>query len=76
MSTERTFEESLKLLEEIVEKLEDQNTSLEEAMILFGDGVRLSDECAQKLENAKQSVHALIEKDGKMEKVEFVGDEE
>ena len=76
MKTERTFEESLKLLEEIVEKLEDQSTSLEEAMKLFGEGVSLSGECAKKLENAKQSVYALIEKDGKIEKVEFSNDEE
>lgn len=76
MNTERTFEEALKHLEEIVEKLEDQNTPLEEAIKLFGEGVALSEECAKKLENAKQSVHALLEKDGKMEKVEFVRDEE
>lgn len=76
MNTDRTFEESLSLLEEIVEKLEDQNTSLEEAIKLFGEGVALSDECSQKLEGAKQSVNALIEKNGKIEKVEFAHDAE
>jgi len=76
MSAERTFEESLTLLEEIVEKLEDQNTPLEEAMRLFGEGVALSEECAKKLEGAKQSVQSLLEKDGKMQKVEFERDEE
>lgn len=76
MNAERTFEESLKLLEKIVEKLEDQNTSLEDAMNLFKEGVTLSEECAKKLENAKQSVYSLIEKDGKMEKVEFINDDE
>ena len=49
---------------------------MEEAIKLFGEGVALSEECAKKLENAKQSVHALLENDGKMEKVEFVRDEE
>lgn len=76
MNKERTFEESLKLLEEIVEQLEDQNTPLEKAMELFSLGVTLSDECSKKLENAKQSVHSLIENNGKMEKVEFSGDEQ
>lgn len=76
MSKERTFEESLKLLEEIVEKLEDQNTSLDDAMKLFSEGVMLSEECSKKLETVKQSVYSLIEKNGKMEKVEFSEDEQ
>ena len=76
MSSNRTFEESLELLEKIVAKLEDQNTSLDEAMKLFSKGVALSDECAEKLENAKQSVRVLIEKNGEMVKVEFAENEE
>ena len=76
MNSNRTFEESLELLEKIVAKLEDQNTSLDEAMKLFGDGVALSEECAEKLENAKQTVRLLVEKNGKMEKVEFSENEE
>ena len=76
MNKERTFEQSLELLEEIVEKLESQNTSLDEALKLFGDGVTLSEECSKKLDSAKQSVYSLIEKDGKMEKVEFSADEQ
>jgi len=45
-------------------------------MRLFGEGVALSEECAKKLEGAKQSVQSLLEKDGKMQKVEFERDEE
>ena len=69
--SERSFEESIKQLEEIVRKLEDQNTTLDEAMKLFETGVALSNDCAAKLENAKQAVNVLLERDGKMEKVEF-----
>ncbi len=76
MEKERNFEQSLAMLEEIVAKLEDQNTPLEEAMELFGQGVALADECSKKLEKAKQSVSVLIEKDGEMKKEEFVPDEE
>ena len=76
MSNARTFEESLTLLEKIVAKLEDQNTSLDEAMKLFSEGVALSNECSEKLETAKQSVQVLIEQNGKMEKVEFTENEE
>lgn len=76
MKQERSFEESIRLLEDIIKKLEDQDTPLEEAMQLFQQGVALSDECSKKLENAKQSVSALIEKNGEMQKEEFLPDEE
>ncbi|MBQ6946921.1 MAG: exodeoxyribonuclease VII small subunit [Clostridia bacterium] len=76
MKENRTFEQSMTLLEEIVAKLENQDTPLEEAMELFRQGVELSDECAQKLEQAKQSVSVLIEKNGVMTKEEFASDEE
>ncbi len=72
---ERTFEESIEMLENIVSKLESQDTSLEEAMKLFQTGVELSSECSKKLENAKQAVHALIEQDGQMKKEEFISDD-
>ncbi len=71
MKQEMTFEQSLEMLEKIITKLESQDTTLEEAMSLFEQGVKLSDECAKKLENAKQAVSILIEKDGQMKKEEF-----
>lgn len=75
MSEEKSFEESIALLEEIVAKLESRDTPLEDAMQLFQQGVALSDECAKKLEQAKQSVSALIEKNGEMVEEEFSSDE-
>lgn len=75
MSKEKTFEESLALLEQIINKLEDQETPLEEAMALFGEGVALSSECAKKLEDAKQAVHILVSGNGEMTKEEFLPDE-
>ena len=76
MNKERTFEESIGLLEEIIAKLVNQNTSLEEAMSLFKQGVELSDVCAKKLEDVKQSVSVLIEKNGEVQKEEFVTENE
>lgn len=75
MDNKNTFEQSLQKLEEIVSKLENQDTPLEEAMRLFQQGVVLSDECFKQLENAKQAVHSLIEKNGEMQSEEFIVDE-
>ena len=76
MKNEKTFEQSLERLEEIIEKLEDQDTPLEQAMELFSQGVQLSNQCADKLEKAKQAVHILMEQDGQMVKEEFAANEE
>ena len=75
MKKEKTFEENIALLEEIVEKLENPDTSLEEAMKLFGEGVALSGECAEKLEKAKQAVHILVDGGEKKVEKEFSADE-
>ena len=76
MNNKLNFEQSLQKLEEIVTKLENQDTPLEEAMELFQNGVTLSQECLTQLESAKQAVHALIEKNGVMVSEEFVADEQ
>ena len=54
-----TFEESLKRLEEIVHALESGETSLEQSIRLFEEGVKLSGHCNQLLETAEQKVTVL-----------------
>lgn len=76
METEKTFEQSLQELEDIVTKLENQDTPLDKAMKLFEKGVAVADECNQKLKNAQQSIKILMEKNGKFEKEDFVPHEE
>ena len=64
MSTDnKTFEESLKELESISAKLESQDLPLDDAIDLFERGIKLSKECALKLESAKQKIE-LITSDG------------
>ena len=58
---EMSFEESLAELENIVEKLENGQLSLDESLILFDTGIRLVKECDTKLRNAQQQVEKLIE---------------
>ena len=58
---ENNFETSLKELENIVSKLESSDISLDEAILLFESGVKLSDRCRKILENAERKIKTLTE---------------
>lgn len=58
---ENNFETSLKELEDIVLKLESSDISLDEAILLFESGVKLSDRCRKILENAERKIKTLTE---------------
>jgi exodeoxyribonuclease VII small subunit len=58
-----SFEESLKRLEEIVEKLEKGELSLDEALKLYEEGMYFSDICLEKLNESKQKVEKLTRVD-------------
>ncbi|HXG66273.1 MAG TPA: exodeoxyribonuclease VII small subunit [Blastocatellia bacterium] len=60
MDTEKSFEESLKELERIVERLEEGDLPLEESLALFEQGVRLSRLCQKRLDDAEQRVELLL----------------
>jgi exodeoxyribonuclease VII small subunit len=60
-----SFEESLKKLETIVDKLEKGDMSLEDSLKLFEQGVGLSAACKKELEAAEGKVETLIkQRDG------------
>ncbi|HKJ46503.1 MAG TPA: exodeoxyribonuclease VII small subunit [Balneolales bacterium] len=50
---ELKFEEALKRLEEVVEKLEDESVTLEKSIELFEEGTKLSKYCSEILEKAE-----------------------
>ncbi len=54
------FEKSIKELEEIVAKLENGDTTLDESLELFEKGIKLSKECNRMLDNAEKKVSVLI----------------
>jgi exodeoxyribonuclease VII small subunit len=67
-----SFEESLKKLETIVEKLEKGDLSLEESLKLFEEGVGLSAVCKKELEEAEGKVEMLIKRrDGSLKTEPF-----
>lgn len=53
---ERSFEDSMKRLEEIVDRLENPELSLEEGMSLYKEGALCSRFCREKLEKARHEL--------------------
>ncbi len=54
------FEDALEELSRIVEKLEQGNLSLDEAIKAFEEGMKLCKFCAKKLDEAEQKVAVLL----------------
>ena len=55
------FEASLKKLESIVAKLEDENISLEDSVQSFEVGVNLVKECQKQLQKAELKIKKLLD---------------
>jgi exodeoxyribonuclease VII small subunit len=60
MTTEKSFENSLKELEEIVGRLEAGDLPLEQSLELFEQGIRLSRDCQKRLDEAERKVEILL----------------
>ncbi|OZG71972.1 exodeoxyribonuclease VII small subunit [Hahella sp. CCB-MM4] len=60
-STTSNFEDSLARLEELVNKLEQGELNLEDALVAFEEGVQLTRQCQQALKNAEQKVTQLAD---------------
>ena len=58
--TKKSFETSLKELEQIVEQLEAGDLPLERSLELFEQGVKLSRDCQQRLDEAERRVEVLL----------------
>ncbi len=72
-----SFEDKLKELEEIVDKLDGGNVSLEESIVLFEKGVKLSKACQRILNSAEKKVNVLMsDESGNVSKVKFTETEE
>ncbi len=54
------FEKKLNRLEEIVQKMEKGDLSLEDSLKLFEEGIKLSRDCHGQLSNAEAQVKKLV----------------
>jgi exodeoxyribonuclease VII small subunit len=70
-----SFEQSLKKLESIVDKLEKGDLALEESLKLFEEGVTLSAACKKELDEAEGKVQTLVkQRDGSLKAEPFLTD--
>ncbi len=71
---ERTFEEAMARLEEIVRSLEGGTAGLDDSLGLFEEGIALVKLCNAKLEGAEQKVKLLSKgEDGALTETDFAG---
>lgn len=62
-----TFEEAMNKLEEIVQKLEEGDVPLEEAIHFFQEGMKLSKFCHDKLQQVEKQMEFILREDGQLE---------
>ena len=60
-----SFEEAMVRLNEIIRLLSDENTTLDNSLTLYSEGVKLIDMCDCKLKDAKLKIETL----GKIEEI-------
>ncbi|WP_437882460.1 exodeoxyribonuclease VII small subunit [Pseudomonas sp. LRF_L74] len=65
------FEQSLSELQQLVERLEGGELSLEDSLTAFEQGIRLTRDCQAALAQAEQKVQILLERDGELEEAPF-----
>ncbi|EGD48576.1 exodeoxyribonuclease VII, small subunit [Ruminiclostridium papyrosolvens DSM 2782] len=69
---EKSFEEAIAELEQIVVKLEKGEATLEESINSFQQGIELSRYCAAKLDEAEKKITMLIQnEEGNLEEKDF-----
>lgn len=62
-----SFEEAMTKLEKIVDKLEEGDVPLEEAIIFYKEGMELSKLCHDKLKSVEEQLTQIITEDGRTE---------
>lgn len=74
---EAKFEDALKKLEEIAEKMGEEGLALEESIKMFQEGMELSAFCNNKLDEAEKKINIVkMNSEGKMVEEEFIQEEE
>ena len=64
---EKTFEESLTELENIVKELESGNVDLDKAINKYSEAMKLAKTCSDKLNNATEKVNQILKENGVLE---------
>ena len=73
--SEENFEEIMKRLEEVTNKLEKEQLPLDESVKLFEEGIELSKKCNSKLEEAEKKITVLINENDNLREENFIPEE-
>lgn len=72
MENKLNFEETMKELEEVAQKLENGELTLDESIEEFEKGMKLSESASKYLEEAEKKITKLVkDKDGNLEEEKF-----
>ena len=63
MEKKESLEEALRRLEEIVEKLGEETVTLDESLDLFSQGMKLSEACKKRLDEAELVIEEHLPRD-------------
>ena len=70
---QKTFEQSMKQLERIVQELEDGDLPLEKAIKKFEEGIKLTKFCSEKLDETEKRISVLLkDSDGQLAEKPFL----
>jgi exodeoxyribonuclease VII small subunit len=74
---QKTFEQSMKHLERIVQELEDGDLPLEKAIKKFEEGIKLTKFCSEKLDETEKKISILLEDaEGQIAEKPFITEDE
>ena len=62
MSSKTTYKEALQRINEIVERIENQNPDIDEMSSLVKEATKLINDCKAKLENTEAEIQSSLEK--------------
>ena len=75
MNKEKSFEEMIEELENIANSLEKDELTLDESVLKFEEGMRLSKECSNILDNAEKRIKILIDENDEIHEEDFSANE-
>lgn len=72
LNMKKSFEEQILELEKIISELENGNLNLDDSVVKFEEGMKISKECNKMLENAEKKISILLnEEDGEIKEEDF-----
>ena len=72
---QENFETKIKKLEEIVTDLEKGDSSLEDSLKKFEEGMKVSKECNKLLQDAEKKITIILENNGELKEENFSTEE-